>query len=74
MRDARQATLPVDKSFFLLGPRGTGKSTVLRHIFPDALFIDLLDVGVYTELLTHPERLEARALPKAPSRIVRAWA
>jgi predicted AAA+ superfamily ATPase len=66
----RQLALPADKSFFLLGPRGTGKSTVLRRVFPEALFIDLLDVSVYTELLTHPERLEARALPHAPSRIV----
>jgi len=30
-------------SFFLLGPRGTGKSTLLKHWFPDAFWIDLLD-------------------------------
>jgi predicted AAA+ superfamily ATPase len=66
----RQIHLPRDKSFFLLGPRGTGKSTLLRHVFPTALYIDLLDVAVYTDLLTHPERLEARALPVAPDRIV----
>jgi predicted AAA+ superfamily ATPase len=66
----RQIQLPRDKSFFLLGPRGTGKSTLLRHVFPTALYIDLLDVAVYTDLLTHPERLEARALPVAPARIV----
>lgn len=67
---ARRIRLSQDKSFFLLGPRGTGKSTLLRHVFPTALYIDLLDVAVYTELLTHPERLEARALPVAPDRIV----
>lgn len=66
----RQIQLPRDKSFFLLGPRGTGKSTLLRGTFPTALYIDLLDISVYTELLTHPERLEARALPLAPDRIV----
>ena len=68
----RQIALPRDKSFFLLGPRGTGKSTLLRRLFPGALYIDLLDITVYTELLTHPERLEARALalPTAPDRIV----
>lgn len=67
---ARQVELPRDKSFFLLGPRGTGKSTLLRQLFPGALYLDLLDVALYTELLTHPERLEARALPVAPERIV----
>lgn len=66
----RQIALPRDKSFFLLGPRGTGKSTLLRHVFPAALHLDLLDVALYTELLMHPERLEARALPVAPERIV----
>jgi len=33
-------------SFFLFGPRGTGKSTFLRHFFPEdkgVLWIDLLD-------------------------------
>jgi predicted AAA+ superfamily ATPase len=66
----RQIALPRDQSFLLLGPRGTGKSTLLRLAFPTALYIDLLDVTVYTELLTHPERLEARALPVSPERIV----
>ncbi|MEK7384000.1 MAG: hypothetical protein AAB262_12045, partial [Elusimicrobiota bacterium] len=32
-------------SFFLFGPRGTGKSTLLKENFPDALFVDLLDFG-----------------------------
>ena len=31
------------KSFLLLGPRGTGKSTWLAAAFPGALSIDLLD-------------------------------
>ena len=66
----RQAKLPIEQSFFLLGPRGTGKSTLLRHAFPEALYLDLLDTALYTELLTHPDRLEARALPIDPPRIV----
>ena len=36
-------TLAAARSFFLLGPRQTGKSTLLRASFPDALFLDLLD-------------------------------
>lgn len=46
-----------EQSFFLFGPRGTGKSTWLRHIFPDALMIDLLDPAVHRPLDSRPERL-----------------
>jgi predicted AAA+ superfamily ATPase len=45
------------QSFFLFGPRGTGKSTWLRRTFPDALFIDLLQPDVARELTARPERL-----------------
>ena len=67
---ARALKLPAGKSFFLFGPRGTGKSTSLRTAFPDAMFFDLLDLGVYSELLAHPHRLEALATPRMPARIV----
>ena len=46
-----------NKSFFLFGPRGTGKSTWLRHELPDAVFVDLLKPEVYRELQARPERL-----------------
>jgi predicted AAA+ superfamily ATPase len=48
-----------DRSFFIFGPRGTGKSTWLRHVLPEALFIDLLDSSLYLELSRAPDRLEA---------------
>ena len=48
-----------DRSFFLFGPRGTGKSTWLRHVLPEALFIDLLNSSLYLELSRAPDRLEA---------------
>lgn len=41
-------------SFFLFGPRGTGKSTWLRANFPEATRFDLLDESLYQHLLTHP--------------------
>ena len=50
-----------DVSFFLFGPRGTGKSTWLRHVLPGALFLDLLDASLYLELSRDPHRLEAMA-------------
>jgi len=48
-----------ERSFFLFGPRGTGKSTWLRHVLPDALYLDLLDASLYLELSRDPHRLEA---------------
>ena len=44
-------------SCFLFGPRGTGKSTWLRHQLPDALYLDLLDPELYRSLIARPERL-----------------
>lgn len=43
---------PKKKSFFLLGPRGTGKTTWLRQQFPHALFLDLLDETLFFQLQT----------------------
>ncbi len=45
------------QSFFLLGPRGTGKSTFLKHNFPNALFIDLLKPDEFRKYSARPERL-----------------
>jgi predicted AAA+ superfamily ATPase len=66
----RDLTAPGRESFFLFGPRGTGKSTWLRHTFPKAVVLDLLDLGVYTELMAHPDRLEGLLAPQRPSLIV----
>jgi predicted AAA+ superfamily ATPase len=43
--------------FFLLGPRGTGKTSWTRHRFPGALRVDLLDPAMHRELAARPERL-----------------
>ena len=48
---------PPSQSFFLLGPRGTGKSTWLRSLFPDAHLIDLLSEATYQGLLANPASL-----------------
>lgn len=50
---------PAQKSFFLFGPRGTGKTTWIRQTFPDALYFDLLDPEIYNDFLARPEHLEA---------------
>ena len=48
-----------ERSFFLFGPRGTGKSTWLQQVLPDALRLDLLDASLFLELSRDPHRLEA---------------
>lgn len=48
---------PPQESFFLFGPRGTGKSTWLIHSYPHALRLDLLNPEEERKLLAKPERL-----------------
>jgi len=50
-----------ERSFFLFGPRGVGKSTFLKNTFPDSLYIDLLDSSLYLDLSKQPSNLEAMA-------------
>jgi len=47
-----------EHSFFLFGPRGTGKSVWARTNFPEAIYLDLLDVDLFTRLHASPHRLE----------------
>ncbi|MBM3878221.1 MAG: ATP-binding protein [Verrucomicrobia bacterium] len=47
------------RSFFLFGPRGTGKSTWLKQVLPDAPRMDLLDTALHLELCRAPHGLEA---------------
>jgi len=49
---------PKDKSFFLFGPRGTGKTTWVKAKFPKALYLDLLEAELFNDLLANPQRLE----------------
>jgi predicted AAA+ superfamily ATPase len=44
-------------SYFLFGPRGTGKSTWLRAHHPEALWVDLLQPDVHRQYAARPERL-----------------
>jgi predicted AAA+ superfamily ATPase len=53
-------------SFFLFGPRGTGKSTFVHQSFKDAIYIDLLDPERIRFFSAMPERL--RQMVDASSR------
>ncbi len=48
---------PNQETFFLWGPRQTGKSTLLRATYPDAFWIDLLKADEYRRYLDRPELL-----------------
>lgn len=70
MEYQRRFLCPPEQSFFLLGPRGTGKSTWLRERFPDALVVDLLDERVFREIGARPERLEHLVSAAAENQVV----
>ncbi|MFP4049132.1 MAG: ATP-binding protein, partial [Desulfovermiculus sp.] len=45
------------ETFFLWGPRQTGKTTLLKASYPRAIWIDLLKADEYRKYLTNPEYL-----------------
>jgi predicted AAA+ superfamily ATPase len=55
----RKIDFPSDKSCFLFGPRGTGKSFWLNHRFKNSIYIDLLDSETFFRLSSSPEKLES---------------
>ncbi len=53
-----QRALPEpSQSYFLFGPRGTGKSTLMKTRYPDALWVDLLRPDIFRRYLARPEYL-----------------
>ncbi len=53
----RLLKVPEKKSFFLFGPRGTGKSSWISKTFPNSHIFDLLESETYNRLLAHPQDL-----------------
>lgn len=45
------------KSYFLLGPRQTGKTQLLKHSIKDAKFYDLLESDTYLSLSSNPSKI-----------------
>lgn len=45
------------QSYFLFGPRGTGKSTLMKNLYPNAIWIDLLRPEILRSYIARPERL-----------------
>lgn len=63
---------PAKYSFFLFGPRGTGKSTWVKKQFPSAFYIDLLLADTQRKYAARPELLakEVLALKKGSQVII----
>jgi uncharacterized protein len=53
-------TLLAHSSLFLFGPRQTGKNTLLRTLFPQARYFDLLEADTFRELSAAPELIRQR--------------
>lgn len=71
MRPLKTRLLRTPKGhFFLLGPRGTGKTVWTHQVFPDALRIDLLDPETYRLMASRPERLRERIDATPPDSVV----
>jgi predicted AAA+ superfamily ATPase len=65
----RSLTLP-QTSFFLFGPRGTGKSSWVGSVLADATTIDLLEADTFVRLQSAPERLEGMVSSRAGGWVV----
>lgn len=66
----RWLTLPTQQSFFLFGPRNTGKSTLIQQCYPNGLRIDLLDPEEEERFLRQPNALKHEVLATQASHIV----
>lgn len=58
------------QSFFLFGPRGTGKSTLIHLRFPNAFIIDLLNPEIRRMYSTKPETLLEVIRSKPPGTVI----
>lgn len=71
---SRLLQLPEDESFFLFGPRGVGKTTLLKHLswFPNALYINLLKASEEQRFTRNPDELDAivKSLPDSTTHII----
>lgn len=59
-----------NESFFLWGARQTGKSTLLRRLYPDALWFDLLLADVYQRMIANPTLLRETLLANSEVKLV----
>lgn len=70
----RLQLLSQKQSLFVFGPRGVGKSTLLRELFPtsSALYLDLLNPDIEDRLIKNPGDLigMVKALPREVTHVI----
>ncbi len=70
MKYIPRKVIPPEGSYFLLGPRGTGKSTWLMHKYPAAKRIDLLLGEEERRFSGFPERIRDVVMAMAPGSVL----
>ena len=59
---------PGTETFFLWGPRQTGKSTLLHETYGDGHWVDLLKADAFRRYLTRPEALREELEAEPPGK------
>jgi uncharacterized protein len=59
-----------NESLFIWGARQTGKSTLLKQLFPNALWFDLLKSDVYQRLIANPTLIRETVLGNLDTKVV----
>ena len=62
--------VPPQESFFLWGPRQTGKSSLLRATYPGAAWYDLLETNLFLRFTERPSLLREELLALGKPRLV----
>ena len=57
---------PGQETFFLWGPRQTGKSTLLKQRYPEARWLDLLNTDLFRRYAANPELLRQEIEAEGP--------
>lgn len=60
----------IEESFFLWGPRQSGKTTLLKKLYPDVLKIDLLKANEFRRYNSQPELLRTELIASKKPRAV----
>ena len=61
---------PPEDSFFLFGPRGTGKTTLVKYYYPNALMLDMLEPDTFRVFSAKPEILREKILAYPNKKVV----
>jgi predicted AAA+ superfamily ATPase len=69
LREIDLTRILVERSVFLFGPRQTGKTTLLRTRYPEAVFYNLREADTFRDLAARPEMVR-RSLAGTESLIV----